>query len=64
MIHVAYAINEAYTDYCLASIVSLLVNNRNEIIKFHILIDNLSSEAKAKFCDVIGTYSWGGGIEL
>ncbi len=49
MFNIAYAINEAYADYCLISMISLIYNNKEENIQFHILTDGLSDKCKDKF---------------
>lgn len=47
-VHVSYAINEAYVDYCRVSMLSLLTNNQQADVHFHILTDGLSAEARQK----------------
>lgn len=47
-IDVAYAINEAYVDYCLVSMLSVITNNPQSRISFHILTDGLSTSAKSR----------------
>jgi lipopolysaccharide biosynthesis glycosyltransferase len=55
-IDICYAINEGYVDYCRVSIVSLLENNRNSNITFHILTDRLSDDAQTRLSSVVRLY--------
>ena len=53
---ICYALNEGYVDYCRVSMVSLLENNRDSKITFHILTDLLSDEAHARLSSVAQPY--------
>lgn len=55
-LNICYALNEGYVDYCRVSIVSLLENNHNSKITFHILTDQLSEDAKARLSSVAQHY--------
>lgn len=48
---IAYSINEKYVGYCLVSIASLLDNNKNTLIRVHILYDELSTQAIKRISD-------------
>lgn len=61
ILNIAYAINEAYVDYCIVSIASILKNNSGKQISFHILTDSLSAKAKSKIQDLITHHNLGGG---
>lgn len=39
---ICFALNEGYVDYCRVTMVSLLYNNRDETVRFHVLTDKLS----------------------
>lgn len=54
--NICYALNEGYVDYCSVSIVSLLENNRDSDVVFHILTDRLSDSAETKLRDIIRPY--------
>lgn len=55
-LNICYALNEGYVDYCRVSMVSLLENNRNSKITFHILTDELSENAKDRLSSVANPY--------
>lgn len=52
MKHVSYAINEGYVDYCRVSMLSLMENNPDMEVCFHILTDNLSEKAVCRLHDL------------
>lgn len=55
-INICYALNEGYVDYCRVSMVSLLENNRDSKITFHILTDQLSDNAQTRLSNVAQPY--------
>ena len=60
ILNIAYAINEAYVDYCIVSMASILKNNSGKQISFHILTDHLSAKAKSKIQNLITHHNLGG----
>lgn len=46
MIHIACNIDDNYIMQCCTTLVSVMYNNRNEQITFHIIAEKLSNEAK------------------
>lgn len=55
-LNICYALNEGYVDYCMVSMVSLLENNRDSKISFHILTDQLSDNAQTRLSNVAQPY--------
>lgn len=60
--NICYALNEGYLDYCRASMVSLLENNRDSQATFHILTDYLSDDALSRLSNV--TQSYGSDVKI
>lgn len=55
-LNICYALNEGYVDYCRVSMVSLLENNRDSLVTFHILSDYLSDDAQSRLSSVARPY--------
>ena len=53
---VCYATNDGYAKYCCISMTSLLENNKNMGVRFHILTDHLNYSSKLLLKEVCGKY--------
>lgn len=56
-LNVAYAINEPYVDYCIVSMLSVVTNNSDSEIDFHILTDGLSDNSKTRLRQTVNAHS-------
>ena len=55
--NILYQFNEAYIPFACVSMTSLLENNKNEMVHFYVMGEELSSAAKDKLENGIGKYS-------
>lgn len=56
MIHIACNIDDNYIMQCCTTLVSVMYNNRNEQITFHIIAEKLSNEAKSMLTEEVEKY--------
>ena len=57
MIHIACNIDDNYIMQCCTTLVSVMYNNRNEQIIFHIIAEKLSNEAKSMLTEEVEKYN-------
>ena len=57
MIHIACNIDDNYIMQCCTTLVSVMYNNRNEQITFHIIAEKLSNEAKSMLTEEVEKYN-------
>jgi len=57
-IHVAFCVNDAYSDNIRASVKGLLENNKSEKLTIHILSDYISDKNKARLLELVQPYSF------
>ena len=57
MIHIACNIDDNYIMQCCTTLVSVMYNNRNEQITFHIIAEFLSNEAKSMLTEEVEKYN-------
>ena len=47
-IHIVVCINDAYSQHCAATIASIFINNKNEVIKIHVITDYISKKNQSR----------------
>ena len=57
MIHIACNIDDNYIMQCCTTLVSVMYNNRNEQITFHMIAEKLSNKAKSMLTEEEGKYN-------
>lgn len=55
-IDICYALNDGYVKYCGVGMVSVLENNRDSSITFHILTDSLSDKSRQYLDSIVQSY--------
>lgn len=54
--HIAFCLDNNYVQYCSVVIASIIYNNQNEKITFHLLSDNITNENKQKLQGWLSSY--------
>lgn len=56
MMHIAFCLDDNYIKYCFVVIASIIYNNQNEAITFHLFSDGITDENKQKLQSWLSSY--------